>query len=149
MLNYNGKTGKDKFYACSSKKNFEVINPLSDKIKIKGKKIDVEVVEDYGFHQGNQDQCSSQACQGAHPCNPDTQKRPAPIPQEGQFEKFCRTGHGNDSENASAKHHMPDSQIGTGISYGQIQEGKQECRQKGQDYACRLSEADSPFSENA
>ncbi len=48
MLNYNGKTGKDKFYACSSKKNFEVINPLSDKIKIKGKKIDVEVVEDSG-----------------------------------------------------------------------------------------------------
>ena len=47
MLNHNGKTEKDKFYACSPKsKNFEVVNPLSEKVKVKGKKIDVKVVED-------------------------------------------------------------------------------------------------------
>ena len=47
MENHNGKTEKVKFYACSTKsKNFEIVNPLSDKIKIRGKKIDVKVVED-------------------------------------------------------------------------------------------------------
>ncbi len=47
MLNHNGRTEKDKFYACSPKsKNFEVVNPLSEKVKVKGKKIDVKVVED-------------------------------------------------------------------------------------------------------
>ena len=41
------KNDKEKFIACTAgKKKFEVVNPLSDKVKIKNKKLDVKVVED-------------------------------------------------------------------------------------------------------
>jgi len=47
MPHHNGKTEKDKFYACSPKgKSFEVVNPLGEKVKVKGKKLDIEIVAD-------------------------------------------------------------------------------------------------------
>ena len=47
MNSQNGKTTKDKFIACTpSNKKFEVSNPLSEKVKVKGKKLDLRVIED-------------------------------------------------------------------------------------------------------
>jgi len=47
MANHNGRTEKEKFYACSPKgKSFEITNPLGEKVKIKGKKQDIEIVID-------------------------------------------------------------------------------------------------------
>ena len=47
MANHNGKTEKEKFYACSTKgKKFEVVNPLGEIVKVKGKKLDIQIVED-------------------------------------------------------------------------------------------------------
>jgi biotin carboxyl carrier protein len=47
MNNQNGKSTKDKFIACTpDNKKFEVSYPLSDKVKVKGKKLDLRVIED-------------------------------------------------------------------------------------------------------
>ena len=48
MKTRNGKTLKEKFIACSIPDNrkFEVLNPLDDKVKVKGKKLDLQIVED-------------------------------------------------------------------------------------------------------
>ncbi len=47
MENQNGKRQKEKFIACTPKnKKFEVVNPLGDRIKVKGKRIDLDMVED-------------------------------------------------------------------------------------------------------
>ncbi len=47
MSSQNGKSSKDKFIACTpSDKKFEVTYPLSDKVKVKGKKLDVRIIED-------------------------------------------------------------------------------------------------------
>ena len=43
MNSQNGKSSKDKYIACTpTNKKFEVSNPLSDKVKVKGKKLDVQ-----------------------------------------------------------------------------------------------------------
>ena len=47
MTKFNGKTEKEIYYACTPhNKKFEVVNPLGDKLKVKGKKIEVEVIDD-------------------------------------------------------------------------------------------------------
>ncbi|MGC9344513.1 MAG: biotin/lipoyl-containing protein [Bacteroidales bacterium] len=41
------KNKKEKYIACTpANKKFEIINPLDDKVKIKGKKADIKIVED-------------------------------------------------------------------------------------------------------
>jgi biotin carboxyl carrier protein len=47
MKELNGKSQKEIFIACGEgKKNFEIINPLEENFKIKGKKMDIKVFED-------------------------------------------------------------------------------------------------------
>ena len=47
MLGNNGSSKKEKYIACSdSNKNFEIINPLDEKPKVKGKKLDLCIVEE-------------------------------------------------------------------------------------------------------
>ncbi|MCF8377973.1 MAG: acetyl-CoA carboxylase biotin carboxyl carrier protein subunit [Bacteroidales bacterium] len=49
MVRHNGKTQKDKFYACTPKgKNYEVVNPLGEKVKVKGKSLSVTIVNEPG-----------------------------------------------------------------------------------------------------
>lgn len=51
MVKYNGKSEKGKFYACTPQdKKVEIVNPLTDKLKVKGKRVDIKVVkEEDGF----------------------------------------------------------------------------------------------------
>ncbi len=44
----NGKKPKEKFIACTipGNRKFEVINPLDENVKLKGKKVEIKVVED-------------------------------------------------------------------------------------------------------
>lgn len=47
MKGTNGKPTKDKFIACSSgNKKYEIINPLDEKVKIRNKKMDIQVIEE-------------------------------------------------------------------------------------------------------
>lgn len=47
MKENNGKPLNEKFIACSSgKKKYEIVNPLDDKIKIRGKKMEIQVIEE-------------------------------------------------------------------------------------------------------
>jgi biotin carboxyl carrier protein len=47
MKETNGKVTKDVFIACGvGKRNFEIVNPLDENVKIKGKKMDIRVFED-------------------------------------------------------------------------------------------------------
>jgi len=48
MKETNGKILKDKFIACSRTKNkkYEIINPLSDKVKVRGKKLELQLIEE-------------------------------------------------------------------------------------------------------
>jgi biotin carboxyl carrier protein len=51
MKDTNGKPVKEKFIACSSgKKKYEIVNPLDEKVKIRGKKMEIQVIEEHdGF----------------------------------------------------------------------------------------------------
>ncbi|MCB8994345.1 MAG: biotin attachment protein [Bacteroidales bacterium] len=47
MKDTNGKTSKDVLIACGEgKRNFEIVNPLDEIVKIKGKKVDIKIFED-------------------------------------------------------------------------------------------------------
>ncbi len=47
MNGQNSKTSRDKFIACTAgSKKFEISNPLSDRVKVKGKRLDIKVIED-------------------------------------------------------------------------------------------------------
>ncbi len=48
MIDRNPKSKKDKYIACSSCSNrkFEIINPLDEKPRVKGKRLDLCIVED-------------------------------------------------------------------------------------------------------
>jgi glutaconyl-CoA/methylmalonyl-CoA decarboxylase subunit gamma len=47
MNERGGKPLKEKFIACSSgNKKFEIINPLDEKVKIGGKKLEIQVIEE-------------------------------------------------------------------------------------------------------
>jgi len=47
MKETNGKAVKDVFIACGDgKRKFEVVNPLDENVKIKGKKMDIRIFED-------------------------------------------------------------------------------------------------------
>jgi biotin carboxyl carrier protein len=47
MKDTNGKATKDVFIACGEgKRTFEIVNPLSDSVKVKGKKVDIQIFED-------------------------------------------------------------------------------------------------------
>jgi len=47
MKDTNGKAEKDVFIACGEgKKNFEIINPLDENTKVKGKKMNIQIFED-------------------------------------------------------------------------------------------------------
>lgn len=46
MSSQNGISSKDKYIACApNNKKFEVSNPLNDKVRVKGKKLDVRIIE--------------------------------------------------------------------------------------------------------
>lgn len=47
MKEESGKSKKEKFIACTpGNKKFEIVNPLDSKVKIKGKRADIKIVED-------------------------------------------------------------------------------------------------------
>ena len=47
MKDTNGKAIKDVFIACGDgKRKFEIVNPLDENFKIKGKKMDIQIFED-------------------------------------------------------------------------------------------------------
>ena len=47
MIDINGKLGKDKFIACGQgNKKFEIIHPLLEKPKVKGRRLDLCIVEE-------------------------------------------------------------------------------------------------------
>jgi biotin carboxyl carrier protein len=47
MKDTNGKPVKDVFIACGeAKRKFEIVNPLDENVKIKGKKVDIKIFED-------------------------------------------------------------------------------------------------------
>jgi len=46
MKGTEGKPGKDKFIACSSDKKYEIINPLDETVRIRGKKMDIKLIEE-------------------------------------------------------------------------------------------------------
>ena len=47
MKETNGKAVKDVFIACGDgKRKFEIVNPLDENVKIKGKKMDIRIFED-------------------------------------------------------------------------------------------------------
>lgn len=47
MKDNNGKASKDVFIACGvGKRNYEIVNPLDENVKIKGKKMDIRIFED-------------------------------------------------------------------------------------------------------
>ncbi len=47
MKDTNGKAVKDIFIACGEgKRTFEVVNPLDENVKIKGRKMDIQIFED-------------------------------------------------------------------------------------------------------
>lgn len=47
MTNSNGKSEREKFYACTPQnKKVEVVNPLGEKLKVKGKKVDIQLEND-------------------------------------------------------------------------------------------------------
>jgi len=47
MRETNGKPSKERFIACSNEnRKYEIINPLGDKLKVKGKKLDIQILEE-------------------------------------------------------------------------------------------------------
>jgi biotin carboxyl carrier protein len=43
----NGKLSREKFIACSSgNKKYEILNPLGDKLRVRGKKLDIQIIEE-------------------------------------------------------------------------------------------------------
>lgn len=47
MQNFTSKNKKEKYIACTpGNKKFDIINPLDSKVKIKGKKAEIQIVED-------------------------------------------------------------------------------------------------------